>query len=375
MNYNIAIDATSIPERPTGIGNYTKGLIDALSKINGPYKIFVFVRTVHRELFNHKNLTIVNCGNLNTFKRILWEQLSLPFLVKKYKIDLLHSPNYTIPYFARCRKVCTIHDLTSYIYPNRRKRIHGCFFRLMIKLSVANADCIVSVSENTKKDILRIFNDLRTPVECVYQGFGSIYSTKAKTNKLSYKSNVKKPYFLFVSTIEPSKNIERLIDAFCSFSNTTDKKYSLYISGKLGWGYTKVLQKIKTESQNHQIEYIGYVKDDELVNLYRNAHAFIYPSLYEGFGIPPLEAMACGVPVLCSNNSSLPEVVGDAAITFDPYCTKEIESAMKQISSDPKLREELIIRGHSQCKKFSWNNNAEKTISLYQKILNNKIFK
>lgn len=369
MNYNIAIDATSIPERPTGIGNYIIGLINAISIVDGTFKIFVFVRDEHSKLFKQKNLTIINCGKLNVLYRILWEQLSLPFLVNKYKIDLLHSPNYTIPIFAKCKKVCTIHDLTSYIFPKRRKKIHGSFFRLMIKLSVFKADCIVAVSENTKKDILRIFKGLRTDVECIYQGFSSIYSTDGISKELNEKSGVKTPYFLFVSTIEPSKNVERLIDAFCSFSSKAEKKFSLYLSGKLGWGYATVLQKIKTESENHLVEYVGYIKDDELVDLYRHAFAFIYPSLYEGFGIPPLEAMACGVPVLCSNNSSLPEVVGDAAITFDPYCIEEIESAMKQISMDLKLRGELINRGYSQCKRFSWNTTALKTFSIYHKTL------
>lgn len=369
MSYNIAIDATSIPEKPTGIGNYIKGLINALANIESTNNLFVLVRSDQIGLFKHQRLNIVNCGKLNVTKRLLWEQFSLPFLLKKLKIDILHSPNYTIPLFAQCKKVCTIHDLTSYIFPNRRKKIHGCFFRLMIKLSVYNADCIISVSENTKKDIQRIFKKIKTPVECVYQGFSSSYSRDDKSIIPTKNMIANKPYFLFVSTIEPSKNVERMVDAFISFNNSCDKKYSLCISGKLGWGYKNVLEKIEDESKNQSIEYRGYVKDNELVELYRDAFAFIYPSLYEGFGIPPLEAMACGVPVLCSNNSSLPEVVADAALTFDPYSTEEIESAMKKISDNNQLRDELINRGYAQCKKFSWNDTAAKVTSIYQKFL------
>lgn len=369
MGYSIAVDATSIPERPTGIGNYIKGLINALADSDGPYKLFVFVRSEHRDLFHHKNLTIIDCGKLNVLKRILWEQFSLPFLLKKYKISLLHSPNYTVPIFASCKKVCTIHDLTSYIFPNRRKKIHGWFFRSMIKLSVYNADYLIAVSKNTRKDILNIFKGISAPVECVYQGFSSIYSQRVKSNTAILKTSVKSPYFLFVSTIEPSKNVERLIDAFCAFNNSAAIRFSLCLSGKLGWGYADVLQKIKNESEKHSIEYIGYVKDEELVSLYSNAFAFIYPSLYEGFGIPPLEAMACGVPVLCSNNSSLPEVVGDAAITFDPYSVEEIESAMTQLSKNQQLRVELINKGYEQCKKFSWNQNAVKSFAIYQNLI------
>jgi glycosyltransferase involved in cell wall biosynthesis len=370
MNYNFAIDATSIPNKPTGIGNYTIGLIYSLEKQIGNNKLFIFARDDQRILLNDAKSNIIYCGKLNTFKRLLWEQCMLPRLVKKYSIHLLHSPNYSIPLRASCKKVCTIHDLTSFLYPKRRKLIHGWFFRKMIRLSINHADMLISVSENTKKDIKDIFKKT-VEIKTIYQGFNSIqYSDVQKSSPPAAPIDalIKNKYFLFVSTLEPSKNINRLIQSFMSFNNKNGNGYKLYLVGKLGWGYQDFLAEVN-KPENDNIRYLGYQTNEQLYHLYKNALAFVYPSLYEGFGIPPLEAMACGLPVLFSNASSLPEVVEDAALLFDPCSKSEISDSMDTIANNPELRKTLIAKGYKQCSKFSWDKAAGEVLSAYYQIL------
>lgn len=369
MSYIFALDATSIPNKPTGIGNYTLGLIRSLSQKIINDRLIIFGRHDQNKTFGNLNATFIDCGNLNTPKRLIWEQIQLPLLLKKHSIDLLHSPNYTLPSCAKCKRIVTIHDLTSFIFPNRRKLIHGWFFRQMIRLSIKKADMIISVSENTRKDIYTIFKRQEN-VQTVYQGFNSQFTNiESKSFIYNGKMAIKNPYFLFVSTIEPSKNVERLIRSFLQFNKQNNFTHNLYLVGKLGWSYNKIIEMINSSETKANVKYLGYQTNEQLFYLYRYAQAFIYPSLYEGFGIPPLEAMACNVPTLCSNTSSLPEVVGDAALTFDPYNEQELIDAMKKISHDTILRKDLIEKGRQRCKQFSWDKTAEEILKFYYKLV------
>ncbi len=373
MSYRFGIDATAIPVKPTGIGNYTLQLIWWLSEqLKGEEdELYVFGRSDQRCIPEFNNTLFIDCGKVNILKRLFWEQTVFPSIIKKYNLNLMHSPNYSIPIFAECKKVCTIHDLTCYLFPKRRKFFHGLYFRKMIKCSVEKADFIITVSDNTKKDIEKIFCRKFGNMQTIYQGYNSIFS-EINYNKnliLNDSIDLSRPYFLFVSTIEPSKNVERLISAFSRFISDTSSEYMLYLVGKIGWYYKKIKNILNKPEFSRNIRYLGYQNNIQLSLLYKHAFCFVFPSLYEGFGIPLLEAMACGIPVICSNTSSIPEVVDNAALTFDPFDKENILLALKTISKDKNLRQELIKKGYDQVKKFSWEKSSRDILNIYYKLV------
>jgi len=371
-HYTFAIDTTSVPVKPTGIGNYvlnlTKSLIPLIQQEKHRFLIFCRDDQVHFDQFQGGEL--IACGNMGVAKRVLWEQLVFPRIIKRHNVDVLHSPNYTIPLLARCRKVCTIHDLTCFLFPHRRPFFHGFFYRTMMKLSVRFADCIVADSQNTVQDINRKIGALYKKIGVVYPGIDEIFSPAPANSIENYLQKFRlesNKYFLFVSTFEPSKNIERLIEAFTRFSNEVDNSISLVLVGKPGWKYKKTFQNIMT-ARNVPIIHLGFVENEDLVKLYTGALAFIYPSLYEGFGLPPLEAMACETAVICSNISSIPESAGNAALYFDPYDSKDIFVTMKRLYKNPSLINSQIRKGKDRLINFSWGKSAKNIYKQYIKL-------
>jgi glycosyltransferase involved in cell wall biosynthesis len=366
-----ALDITAIPQKTTGIGNYTLQLVSALKRnVNTDREeLIVFGRSDQCSLDACKGVTFVDCGNLSTAKRIVWEQFVLPRKLKALHIDLLHSPNYTIPLFTKCITVCTIHDLTCFIFPHRRTFWHGMYFRIMMKLTARFADQIIAVSHNTAVDIQKILPNTKRPVSVIYQGVKALFvNTASKNQDVETTYNLLLPYFLFVSTLEPSKNISNIIKAFWQLWEM-DKKCSLVFVGKTGWGVSEEMEIIKSHLNDRKLVYLSYISDLELIDLYKGAKGFIYTSLYEGFGIPPLEAMACGVPVICSNTSSIPEVVGKAALTVDPQQPTQIANAVTTILENSPRRNQLIEAGYHQYKKFNWDSSATETLALYSQLL------
>jgi glycosyltransferase involved in cell wall biosynthesis len=368
---NFGIDITSIPVKPAGVGHYilqlTKAISDVLKNTNDSF--FVFGQTEQKERSEFKDSKFIDCGKMSIYKRTFWEQSILPYYLKKYQIHLLHSPNHTIPFFTKCKRVCTIHDLSWHLFPERKKYLYALYYKSMINYSIRHADLVFTDSDNTKNDILRIVKPSKNNIHTLYPGANNFF-TKLDNQKVLFclnKFRIKNPYFFFVGTIEPNKNIERLIYAFNGFLESSNQIFSLVLAGKKGWS-CKEVNKLIEESEN-KIQYINYVTNEDLIALYNGAHAFIYPSLYEGFGMPPLEAMACGAPVLCSNTSSLPEVVGDAAISFNPYNVDEIKEAMVKSLVIGK-RQSLIEKGFIQLNKFSWKKTSSEIYRFYKAICN-----
>ena len=370
----IGIDVTSVPYQPTGVGNYILQLVNALApqvKNDGGSRLHIFGRSDQRALDELKETEFIDCGRMNRPQRMIFEQTVLPGLMVMYSFSLLHSPNYTIPFFASCKRVCTVHDLTCYLYPKRRKLLHGMYFRYMIRYSVNHADLVITVSKNTANDLRRLFRNSKVPVRTVYQGYNRMFRKMgiAQTEPILSQLGITTPYFLFVGTLEPSKNIERLIDAFRIFSSTATKAFELIIAGKPGWNVGTIFRAIEHASASCRVRYLGYIDNERLRALYSGACAFIYPSLYEGFGIPPLEAMSCETPVACSNASSIPEAVGDAAILFNPLDVISIAEVLYRLSTDEIVRSELSRKGSQRVEMFSWYDCARNMLSLYHEAM------
>ncbi len=381
----IAIDLTSLPTQLVGVGSYAKNLITSLKKFDTENQYFIFVKREHSNVFsiNQNNINIIYQKNIlrNKILRVLWEQIILPLYIKRLKIDLLHSIHYTIPLFAGCKVVATFHDMTFFLYPQKHIFIKRIFFKLFIRISSWKANRIIAVSESTKKDIIK-FLGVSNKIDVVYEAVDSKYhpfKNESMASIIMRKYGIFNKFILYVGTLEPRKNIVRLIQAYYNLIFKNNITHQLVIVGKKGWYYQeifKIVDELGLNKEKQRVIFTGYVPDDELLFLYNAADFFVYPSLYEGFGIPPLEALACGVPVISSNISSLPEVIGDAGMLIDPYNVQEISQAMFEMLKNHKKKVQFKIKGLKRAEKFSNEKIAEGTIKVYKKTMQegNKLY-
>jgi glycosyltransferase involved in cell wall biosynthesis len=257
----------------------------------------------------------------------------------------------------------TIHDLFPLINPELSLEGQSSLFE-NIKPNLDKIDRIIAVSQSTKNDIMKYLDVHEDKITMIYEGVDEKYKPVEDCSKIKKKYGVDK-FILFVGTLEPRKNIPNLIKAFAKLNST---EYKLVITGKKGWKYKSIFNTAESLKITDKTVFTGYVPEDDLPALYSAADLFVYPSLYEGFGIPPLEAMACGTPVITSNRSSLPEVAGNAALLVDPEDTDELAEAMMKVIGDSCLRDVMTKRGFEQAKKFSWDQCVRKTIRVYKQI-------
>ena len=334
-------------------GGTKRYLFDILKSLNsGKYEGYQFCiihnSGVHKKYFNSFEETFVNIGN-----KLLFDYLYVPFWCKKHNIDVLFSPKNVIPFLVNSKKVVTIHDL-AYFMPEFNAYLphDAIYMKCMIKNSCKRANVIIAVSENTKKDIVRILGVNEGKIKVIHSGVSNdfnIIKSKEILNEVKTKYQLNKKFILFTGGITPRKNVVRLIEAFNHISDKVP--HELVLTGARGWNNKKENELIE---QNDKIKKLGFVSDEDMPILYNLADLFVYPSLYEGFGLPLLEAMACGCPVISSNSSSIPEVVGNAAKMVDPYDVDALAKAMYEVITTDKLRVELIKKGLDRAKQFSW---------------------
>ncbi|MTI59429.1 MAG: glycosyltransferase family 4 protein [Firmicutes bacterium] len=346
----------------SGIGRYSFNLIKEFSCLMKNKNDVVLLSNT---AYNSNDFNIMNC-RAKVFS--LKEQVELPLLNKKNKIDLYHSPHFVFPVLNSKKMVLTIHDLTPLLFPQYFSVNARIYMKMMIWLSRYRTAKIITVSKNTKEDLIDKFSFRDDKIEVIYNGVGECYKS---INNQELLDGVKKKYdtgenfILYVGNIKQHKNIVRLLKAV----SRLDRPNKLIIVGKRDNAYDEVLTVIEKEGLNDRVIFTGFVSDKDLVYLYNAAKVFIYPSLYEGFGLPPLEAMACGTPVITSNVSSLPEVVADAAIKINPYSIDDIDNAIHRVLTDPDLQKKLSEKGKERAKKFTWKKTAEETLKVYQDVM------
>lgn len=292
----------------------------------------------------------------------IWSQISLPLhLFTNKKPDVFFSPAHYAPRVSPVPTVVTIHDLAYKFFP--QEFLSSDLYKLnkWTEYSIKKAAAIICVSEHTKKDLISFYPEVESKTSVILNGYRSRKSIKS-IRSVKSTTNRNAPYILFVGTIQPRKNIITLIEAFEKFVET-HADFELKIVGKKGWLYTETLNRIESSPASKQIKYLGFVEDNELETLYKNADTTVLPSLYEGFGLPVLEAMSHGSPVIASDTSSLPEVGGDAILYCNPDDSKTITEALEMLQ-DPKLRKELLLKARQQLKKFSWDKCAEDTFNV-----------
>ena len=369
-NYNLSIDVSSMYRSRAGVGCYTRNLINRLEDLSRENP-FLILKMNERKRKIKKRKVFLRFSN--AIRHILWEQIYLPFLLSIKGASVFHSPAFICPIIKICPTVVTIHDMAYFLYPDKFVHTYRLYLKFWVSLSGKIADKIITDSKCSKEDIVRLLKIPESKIEVVYLGKDSNFRVIPEIDILeNYKksNNLPKNYILYVGTIEPRKNIPSLLKAYRIFKNACPSlEYSLIIAGEKGWMYSKIFDMVEELNLKDNVRFLGYVSDRDLPLLYNSAQLFVYPSLYEGFGLPPLEAMACGVPVITSNTSSLPEIVGDAGVMVDPLDETALASAISRVLNDSALRDNMIKNGIKRAEEFSWEKTAEKSMQIYQKLL------
>lgn len=303
----------------------------------------------------------------------LWSQIFLPLellrnMFSSNRIHVFFSPAHYSPRFCPCPTVVTIHDVAYIHFPD--EFLKKDLYQLInwTRYSIRKATKVITVSKATKKDVVSHYHVPENKIEVVYNGFEKDVE---HDEAVPPQPKITKPYVLYVGTIQPRKNIIALIRAFSLFYKT-HPEYYLVITGKKGWLFDQIFREARDLYLQNKIIFTGYVTDEELVYLYRHAFCFVLPSLYEGFGIPILEAMSFGTPVVSSFSSSLPEVGGEAALYFDPEDEKDLAHKLEVLHTDNKLRNELIAKGSERIRQFSWLSCAKKTLEVLEQTVHDK---
>ena len=303
--------------------------------------------------------------------RILWEQAWLPWEVRTERIELLHSPVNVQPLFLPCRGVVTVTDLSFVLFPHSFGLGQRYYQRWFTRWSARRADGLIAISASTARDLERFFGVAAERIAVTYPGVDPTYrpiDDEALLASFRQRKQLPDKFILFVGTLEPRKNLPILVQAFAQFKRQQKTAHKLVLAGGKGWLYQPIFAAVEELGLRADVIFPGFVPEDELRLWYNLADAFAYPSLYEGFGLPPLEAMACGTPVIVSNASSLPEVVGDAALQVAPEDAPAWADALARVCGDAHLRASLSERGLRRAREFSWARMARQTVQVYQRV-------
>lgn len=366
----IAIDARGINwYRGTGIGTYTENVIKNLIDIDKNDYFRLYWSDKNFESFHRKNVDIVMTSRK---QHRFFEQNYFPYDLERENIDIYHVPQNGIGLTEeiKCKKIITIHDLIPYIMPETVGKGYLLKFLREVPYLIQNADGIITVSEYSKKDILKFFPVDENKIYVTPLAADSIYKPLNKEVCLSFLKenyNIGTPFVLYIGGFSKRKNVEALINSFIKISSNFDKDYSLVIVGARKDLGTFLSSKYTDSSK---IIFTDFVPQNDLPYLYNGCEVFVYPSLYEGFGLPPLEAMSCGAPVITSNITSIPEVVEDSGMLINPYDENELGKSIEKVLSDNILKQSLKEKGLKQSSKFSWNKTSQATLEAYQKIYN-----
>lgn len=297
----------------------------------------------------------------------LWSQIMLPArLYFKKNIDVLFSPAHYAPRFCPVPLVVTIHDLSYFYYPDEFLKKDLYQLKNWTKYSVIKAKKIIAVSQTTKKDLIKFYQTPEEKIEVIYNGGPLRHSEPERSEgeeSLQKNKIIKNKYILYVGTLQPRKNLITLIDAFFKFDKI-HPEFKLVIAGKKGWLYEEIFNHVKKLNLEKRVKFAGYVSDKQLETLYERAFCFVLPSLYEGFGIPILQAMSHDTPVISSFTSSLPEIGADACLYFDPTSVDDLVDKLIELKENENLRDNLIKRGKERVKLFSWDKSAEETLKI-----------
>ena len=365
----VAIDARKLHD--FGIGTYIRNLLRQLARIDHDTDYVLLSSPTDLDVAAQlgPNFRSVLEPSPNYSLR---EQIHVPWVLHRERPDVFHAPHYVLPPAIRCRSVVTIHDCIHLMFPQYLpNKAAYAYARASMWAAVKRSSRILTVSEASKRDILHFFNVAPEKIKVVYNAIDDHFwltPPEEEVARVRERYQLDHQFVLYVGNIKPHKNLVRLIDAFDELRRTGLEDLKLLIIGDEISKLPALRRAVHRHKLHKHVRFLGFVSDGTLRILYRLASVFVFPSLYEGFGLPPLEAMASGTPVVTSNQSSLPEVTGDAAVLVDPYDVDSLVDGIRRVLTDPALAAELRRRGPERAREFSWAHSVEKTRRVYEAV-------
>lgn len=352
-------------------------LLRHLAKIDKKNEYFIFVNLQNRDRFTieQKNFTSIICPvDGSRIGRIIYEHVFLPKLLKKHKVNILHSPNNVLPLRAPCKSALTIQYMYSFVEPrDYRPFYRRWYFNSLTKISARKADVVISVSHNNKQQIAHLLGVPETKIAVIYHGLDESFTQVADLNSIETskaKYGIKGDYLLCVANNVLNKNLEGLIEAFTYLKQRYNVPHKLVIAGNTGFLKKRQMWLQKVKNKCPDLVHTGYIDHKELPCLYSGASVFVLPSYCESFGMPLLEAMACGVPIVTSSTFAMPEVTGDAALKVNPHDFREIGEGIHTLLKDNELTAKLVTRGFERAKLFTWEKTARETLKVLERVCN-----
>jgi len=373
IKMRIGINASKIYDVHTGVGRYTSNLSRSILKTDSKNDYYLYTpgRVGNADVAEIEGSDLEKPAVFiqNNTLRILWEQMVLPMYSRKDRLDLFHYTDHALSLlFRKCPIIITVHDIAYLRLPNLLNTSRKVYKKNILQISIKKAEVIIVDSYATKKDIVEYFGIREGKIRVIHLGVEGRFRPINNVESFRLKNNLPSKMILNVGTLEPRKNVVSLIKAFNELRKKGFKDYKLVIAGNKGWLYEEIFKEVIHSDLEREVLFLGVVKDKDLPVLYNCADIFVYPSLYEGFGLPPLEAMACGIPVITSNTSSLPEVIGDAGIMVDPTDINSLCESMYILLKDKELWNRMRNMGLERSKLFSWDKTAEKILKVYDDV-------
>jgi len=366
---HVTIDAVPLLVRSAGVKNYlyywTRHLRQESREVD--IRLFPFLREA--DWLDHEGSA---ASPLSTYMR-----LGMLFLLNHSPInlsgwtaphaDLFHTCKLLNPP-RRAKLTATVHDLTCWLLPETHSKINVAADRFFADRILKHADALIAVSESTRQDAIRILKLPAEKIRVIHHGIAESFFQVTPEDAAAARSRLglAKPYLLFVGTIEPRKNVARMLNAYEALSPSTREAFDLVLAGPPGWSQSEILARLRSPAPG--VRYLGYVDEGDLAGLFAGATAFVYPSLYEGFGFPVAQAMAAGTPVITSNVSSLPEIAGDAALLVEPQSESALRDAMEEMLTSPTRRAELAALGRENARRFTWTRCARESLQFFEGV-------
>ena len=365
----IGIDARKLHD--FGIGTYIRNLLRHLARLDSQTEFVIFCRPEDRETLAAvgENFRPVpeTSGNYS-----IAEQITIPWVLRREGVTLFHAPHYVLPPLVRCRSVVTIHDVIHLMFPQYLpNRVAFTFAKWSITQAAHRATRIMTVSDSSKRDILRFVDTEPAKIDVIYNAYDERFAIEPREEdvvRVRERYQLTDEFVLYAGNVKPHKNLERLIDAFAIVRKRGLDHLKLVLIGDEISKYTALRRAVHQHQLHNYVRFLGYLPEETLAVMYRLAGVFVFPSLYEGFGLPPLEAMASGTPVVTSNVSSLPEVAGDAAVLVDPYDPRAIADGIYRVLTDETLRRDMVHKGIARAGQFSWEQSVRRVRQIYGEV-------
>jgi glycosyltransferase involved in cell wall biosynthesis len=370
----IAIDFTAFIPQMTGVDTYLRQLVLHLAKVDQSNQYMIYHNHEDRRFFADNlpgNFSHTSLSARPRLIRLISQQVMLPVAASNWKADVVHSPSFIMPYLRRsARHVLTVHDMTSFSHPHCHIALRrSLLYRRMVLASLRRTDVVLVPSQATRRAVLEFLPDLSPDrIHVTVPGMGEEFRLcdPASVQEVVARLTLPQPYILYVGTLEPRKNLPALVESYQRLVESGAIKEHLVLAGKLGWGYEALLKQMQAPALRGKVHLAGYVGQKDLPAVYAAARLFVYPSIHEGFGFPPLEAMACGVPVISTLSSSLVENLEGAAELVAPDDVMALADAIRRLLTDDALRAARRTQGLKRASRYRWDQTARETLKSYQ---------